>query len=32
MSFIVVQAGGMSSTGYERILVMSPENLHQRVR
>jgi fructose-1,6-bisphosphatase I len=31
MSFIVEQAGGMSSTGYERILDITPENLHQRV-
>ena len=31
MSFIVEQAGGVSSTGYERILDISPENLHQRV-
>jgi fructose-1,6-bisphosphatase I len=31
MSFIVEQAGGMSSTGYQRILDMTPENLHQRV-
>jgi fructose-1,6-bisphosphatase I len=31
MSFIVEQAGGISSTGYERILDMTPENLHQRV-
>ena len=31
MGFIVEQAGGMSSTGYERIMEMTPENLHQRV-
>jgi fructose-1,6-bisphosphatase I len=31
MSFIVEQAGGVSSTGYERILDMTPESLHQRV-
>ncbi len=31
MSFIVEQAGGVSSTGYERIMEMTPENLHQRV-
>jgi fructose-1,6-bisphosphatase I len=31
MSFIVEQAGGISSTGYERIMEMTPENLHQRV-
>ncbi|KAF0099750.1 MAG: fructose-1 6-bisphosphatase I [bacterium] len=31
MSFIVEQAGGASSTGYERILDIQPEGLHQRV-
>ena len=31
MSYIVEQAGGLSSTGYERILDMTPEGLHQRV-
>ena len=31
MSFIVEQAGGASSTGYERILDLAPEGLHQRV-
>jgi fructose-1,6-bisphosphatase I len=31
MSFIVEQAGGVSSTSYERIMEMTPENLHQRV-
>lgn len=31
MSFIVEQAGGLSSTGYERILDIAPEGLHQRV-
>jgi fructose-1,6-bisphosphatase I len=31
MSFIVEQAGGASSTGYERILDIAPEGLHQRV-
>jgi len=31
MSFIVEQAGGLSTTGYERILDITPENLHQRV-
>ncbi len=31
MSFIVEQAGGMSSTGRERILELQPEGLHQRV-
>ncbi|MEO8343608.1 MAG: class 1 fructose-bisphosphatase [Gallionella sp.] len=31
MSFIVEQAGGMSSTGYERIMDIKPTGLHQRV-
>ena len=31
MSFIVEQAGGMSSTGYERIMDVQPNGLHQRV-
>ncbi len=31
MSFIVEQAGGMSSTGRERIMDIQPEGLHQRV-
>jgi len=31
MSFIVEQAGGVSSTGRERILELQPEGLHQRV-
>jgi fructose-1,6-bisphosphatase I len=31
MSFIVEQAGGMSSTGYERIMEIKPTGLHQRV-
>ena len=31
MSFIVEQAGGVSSTGRERILDMQSENPHQRV-
>ena len=31
MSFIVEQAGGMSSTGRERIMELQPEELHQRV-
>ena len=30
MSFIVEQAGGLASTGYERILDIQPTNLHQR--
>jgi fructose-1,6-bisphosphatase I len=31
MSFIVEQAGGASSTGYERIMDINPNGLHQRV-
>ena len=31
MSFIVEQAGGMSSTGRERIMELKPTGLHQRV-
>ena len=31
MAFIIEQAGGAASTGYERILELSPEKLHQRV-
>ena len=31
MSFIVEQAGGLSTTGYERILDGVPQDLHQRV-
>ncbi|HSH73993.1 MAG TPA: class 1 fructose-bisphosphatase [Methylophilaceae bacterium] len=31
MSFIVEQAGGASSTGYERIMEVNPNSLHQRV-
>lgn len=31
MSMIVEQAGGMSSTGRQRILELQPEGLHQRV-
>ncbi len=31
MSMIVEQAGGVSSTGRERILDLKPDNLHQRV-
>ncbi len=31
MSFIVEQAGGVSSTGRERIMELKPEGLHQRV-
>jgi len=31
MSMIVEQAGGASSTGYERIMELKPKSLHQRV-
>jgi len=31
MSFIVEQAGGLSSTGRERIMEIKPDNVHQRV-
>jgi len=31
MSFIVEQAGGVASTGYERIMDVKPSGLHQRV-
>jgi len=31
MSFIVEQAGGLSSTGRERIMEMAPQEIHQRV-
>jgi fructose-1,6-bisphosphatase I len=31
MSMIVEQAGGVSSTGYERIMDIKPSGLHQRV-
>ena len=31
MSFIVEQAGGVSSTGRERIMELKPDGLHQRV-
>jgi fructose-1,6-bisphosphatase I len=31
MAMIVEQAGGAASTGYERILEIQPEDLHQRV-
>jgi fructose-1,6-bisphosphatase I len=31
MSFIVEQAGGLSSTGRERIMELQPKGLHQRV-
>ena len=31
MSFIIEQAGGMASTGRQRILEVQPTSLHQRV-
>jgi fructose-1,6-bisphosphatase I len=31
MSFIVEQAGGLSSTGFQRIMDIEPEGIHQRV-
>lgn len=31
MSFLVEQAGGVSSTGYQRIMEIQPEDIHQRV-
>ena len=31
MSFIVEQAGGVSSTGRERIMDIKPDGVHQRV-
>lgn len=31
MSFLVEQAGGISSTGYERIMDIQPQEIHQRV-
>ncbi|MCL4123524.1 UNVERIFIED_CONTAM: hypothetical protein GTU68_054356 [Idotea baltica] len=31
MSFIVEQAGGMSTTGRERIMAIKPDSIHQRV-
>jgi len=31
MSFLVEQAGGISSTGYERIMTLQPTEIHQRV-
>ncbi len=30
MSFIVEQAGGLASTGTQRIMELQPTNLHQR--
>ncbi len=31
MSFLIEQAGGLSTTGRKRIMDMTPENVHQRV-
>jgi len=31
MSFLVEQAGGLSTTGRERVMDITPENVHQRV-
>lgn len=31
MSFLVEQAGGMSSSGYQRIMEIQPQDIHQRV-
>jgi len=31
MGFLMEQAGGVATTGYERILDVQPEKLHQRV-
>lgn len=31
MGFLVEQAGGVASTGYERIMEIQPEEIHQRV-
>ena len=31
MSFIVEQAGGLASTGSQRIMELQPDELHQRV-
>ena len=31
MSFLVEQAGGVSSTGYQRIMEIEPTHIHQRV-
>lgn len=31
MSFVVEQAGGASSTGYERIMEVEPSDIHQRI-
>ena len=31
MSFIIEQAGGISTNGYQRIMDIQPESLHERV-
>ena len=31
VSFIIEQAGGMASTGHERVMEMTPDSLHQRM-
>ena len=31
MTFVVEQAGGLGSTGRQRILELKPESIHQRV-
>lgn len=31
MSFIMEQAGGLSTTGTERVMEISPEFVHQRI-
>jgi len=31
MTFVVEQAGGLGSTGRQRILMLKPESIHQRV-
>ena len=31
LAYVVEQAGGYASTGYERILDVEPDGLHQRV-
>jgi len=31
VSFIIEQAGGLASTGWERVLDVAPDDLHQRI-
>jgi fructose-1,6-bisphosphatase len=31
MTFVVEQAGGLGSTGHQRILDVQPESIHQRI-